>query len=310
MYMDTSIDSPHASDVQKTEVLYRSLFENMLEGLAYCQMIFENDQPVDFIYLEVNGMFETLSGLKNVIGKRITEIIPDIQKSNPELFEIYGRVARTGTTEKFETFSVAFGGWLSVSVYSPKNGYFIAVFENITERKQSVDKLKEMELRYQTLFEGAPYGIIIFDSETGGFIDFNDQVCKQLGYTKEEFATLHLSDIEAIENPEETRLHAKKILDQGRDDFESKHKNKQGEIRDVLVIAQATHVEGKLVFHCIWRDITEQKKAENELKDTNFEMKKMLELMTGRELKMAELKNEIVVLETKVQELSNKEVSA
>jgi PAS domain S-box-containing protein len=47
---------------------YRSLFENMQEGFAYCQMCFEGDQPQDFIYLEVNCAFEKLTGLSQAVG--------------------------------------------------------------------------------------------------------------------------------------------------------------------------------------------------------------------------------------------------
>jgi PAS domain-containing protein len=55
----------------QNEQIYHSLFENMAEGFARCQMFYENDEPVDFIYLEVNHAFEKLTGLKNVVGKPI-----------------------------------------------------------------------------------------------------------------------------------------------------------------------------------------------------------------------------------------------
>ena len=72
-----------------------------------------------------------LLGLKKdeVIGKRVTEAIPGIEKDNPELFEIYGRVALTGKPEKFEMLFNPLNLWLSISVYSPEKGYFAAVFE-------------------------------------------------------------------------------------------------------------------------------------------------------------------------------------
>ena len=63
----------------------------MLEGYAYCEMIYENGQPSDFIHFEVNNAFEKLTGIKHAVGKKITQIIPDIRKSNPELLEAYGR---------------------------------------------------------------------------------------------------------------------------------------------------------------------------------------------------------------------------
>ena len=90
--------------LRESEARFRSLFENMLEGFGYCRMLFEQGQPRDFIYLHVNDAFERLTGLKNVIGRRVTEVIPGIRDTNPELFEIYGRVAMTGQPEKFETY--------------------------------------------------------------------------------------------------------------------------------------------------------------------------------------------------------------
>ncbi len=91
------------AELGKQEVEYRLLFENILEGLAYCEMQFDDKkQPVDFVYLAVNKKFEELTGLKDVVGKKVTDIIPDIKIDNPELFEIYGRVSRGGPPEKFE----------------------------------------------------------------------------------------------------------------------------------------------------------------------------------------------------------------
>jgi len=70
--------------LRANEERYRSLFENMLNGFAYCQMLFENDQPQDFIYLAVNRAFETLTGLKDVVGKRVSEVIPGIRAADPD----------------------------------------------------------------------------------------------------------------------------------------------------------------------------------------------------------------------------------
>lgn len=90
---------------ENSKALYESLFDNMIDGLAYCQMVFDaQERPVDFIYIQVNKNFENLTGLKDVVGKKVTELIPGISTSNPELFEIYGRVALTGKSEKFETY--------------------------------------------------------------------------------------------------------------------------------------------------------------------------------------------------------------
>ena len=128
--------------LRKSEEHYRSLFENMLDGFAYCRMIFENEQPVDFEYLAVNSAFEALTGLKNVIGKKVTEAIPGIRESNPQLFEIYGRVALTGRPKRFETYMPQLGTWFIVSVYSHEKGSFVAIFDNISDRKRAEAALK------------------------------------------------------------------------------------------------------------------------------------------------------------------------
>ena len=128
--------------LRESEALYRSLFNNMLNGFAYCRMLFEQNQPKDFIFLSVNGAFETLTGLKDVIGKRMLEVIPGIRESDPELFEVYGRVALTGTPERFETYVEALGMWFSISVYSPREEHFVAVFDVITERKRAEEALR------------------------------------------------------------------------------------------------------------------------------------------------------------------------
>ena len=49
--------------LRESEKRYRSLFENMLNGFAYCKMLFDDGRPQDFIYLEVNSAFEKLTGL-------------------------------------------------------------------------------------------------------------------------------------------------------------------------------------------------------------------------------------------------------
>jgi len=122
---------------QISEDYYKTLFENLIDGLAYCQMLFdEQKHPIDFIYLDVNKNFEKLTGLKNVIGKKVTEVIPGIKESNPELLETYGRVALGGQSEKFEVYILELKTWFLVSVYGPKEEYFVVVFQNITEQKK------------------------------------------------------------------------------------------------------------------------------------------------------------------------------
>jgi PAS domain S-box-containing protein len=131
--------------IRFSEERYRSLFENMQEGYAYCRMLMENDVFKDFVYLNVNAAFERLTGLTNVVGKKVTEVIPGIRETNPELFDIYGRVASTGNPERFETYVDALGIWFSVSVYCPARNHFVAVFDNVTERRKLEEQLRQSQ---------------------------------------------------------------------------------------------------------------------------------------------------------------------
>jgi PAS domain-containing protein len=69
--------------LRQSEARYRGLFEHMSEGYAYCRMIFENGEPRDFVYLSINSAFETLTGLRNVTGRRVSEVIPGIREADP-----------------------------------------------------------------------------------------------------------------------------------------------------------------------------------------------------------------------------------
>jgi len=160
--------------LRESEAKYRSLFEHMQEGCAYCKMIFENGHPVDFIYVSVNAAFGTLTGLKDVVGKRVSEVIPGIRSSDPSLFETYGRVARTGKPEKVEIFVEALQHWFSISAYSPEPGYFVAVFDIITDRKRSEEVARrEISLR-NVLLDNLPCIALIMKKQTREIVACND----------------------------------------------------------------------------------------------------------------------------------------
>ncbi len=186
----------------ESEQQYRSLFENMMDGYAYCRMLYDdNGEPEDFVYLDVNSAFTRLTGLENVEGKRVTEVIPGIKEMHPDLFRIYGRVARTGTPESFEIEFKPIAAWLSVSVYSTERGYFTAVFDNITGRKKAEEALRASETRFRALIQNSS-DIIRIIGKDGRIIYDSPSSEKILGYAhgvttgKSPFDFIHPDDRE------------------------------------------------------------------------------------------------------------------
>jgi signal transduction histidine kinase/ActR/RegA family two-component response regulator len=129
----------------ESETEYRSLFDNMQEGLAFCRMQFRDGVPYDYRYLTVNSAFERLTGLNNASGKWVTEVIPGVRDSDPELFATLGRVASSGMPEVFELYVSALKMWFRISAYCPKPEHFVAVFDVITERKQLEEQLRHSQ---------------------------------------------------------------------------------------------------------------------------------------------------------------------
>lgn len=129
--------------LQTSEKHYRLLIENMLDGYAYCKMMYNKQgQPIDLVILGINSAFERLTGLKDVAGMKVTDVIPGIMESHPELIEKFGRVAATGRTEKLEIEFKPLRIWLSISLYSTEQEHFTAVFDNITERTLAGEAIK------------------------------------------------------------------------------------------------------------------------------------------------------------------------
>lgn len=161
---------------------------------------------------------------------------------------------------------------------------------DITERKQVAAALEDELTRRQILFEQSPDGILIIDPQTARFVEFNTAAHEQLGYSREEFARLSIIDVEAMETTDETHARIEHVVKNGKADFETLQRTKQGEVRNIHVKAQIVNVDGHPVYYCIWHDITERKRAEAELrqsKETLDIAHQALELSFEREQQLA-----------------------
>ncbi|MDD5258507.1 MAG: ATP-binding protein [bacterium] len=133
--------------LKRTEDKLHALFSNMSEGFAFHRiMLNEKGQPFDYIFLEVNEAFEKLTGLKgkDIIGRRVTEVLPGIEKDPTDWIGQYGKVALTGKPIRFESYSEGIGKYYMVSAFSAQRGYFAVTFNDITERMENEKELKSL----------------------------------------------------------------------------------------------------------------------------------------------------------------------
>jgi PAS domain S-box-containing protein len=154
----------------------------------------------------------------------------------------------------------------------------IGAVKDITQRRQDEQKIREAEQRYHALFNHAPVGVLVVDPVTAKCVEFNEIAHTQLGYSREEFASKKIFDIEAKETPQETIAHLDEMRKSGGDEFETLHKTKNGEIRNVIVIARAFQSADKIFLHAIFYDITKSKKVENALKESEAKYRQLVEL--------------------------------
>jgi diguanylate cyclase (GGDEF)-like protein/PAS domain S-box-containing protein/putative nucleotidyltransferase with HDIG domain len=139
---------------------------------------------------------------------------------------------------------------------------------DITERKQMEEALREGEEQYRAIFEQAADSIVLIDAETGALARFNDAAHQALGYTRAEFEKLKVSDFEITESPEELAEHIRQVINEGAATCEMKHRTKSGEIRDIEATCRAITIRGKDFIQAIFHDITERKKAEEALRES------------------------------------------
>ncbi|MBF0320016.1 MAG: PAS domain S-box protein [Nitrospirae bacterium] len=238
--------------------------EHMMNGYAYCEMIYdENGNPADFIYLEVNRSFETLTGLKreDVINKKVTGVIPLIKEKHPELIEAYGRVASGGGAVNLELLFEPINVWLNINIYSPKKGYFVAIFDNTTERKNMETGLRDSEEKYRLLFTHENDAILLCDAETLGYIDSNDAWNKQYGYTNDEMRGKSVIIISA--EPEKSIEIRNEALISGSARVPQRlHRRKDGTLLSVELSVGVFTYKGRKVLCVISRDITHKLRIE------------------------------------------------
>jgi PAS domain S-box-containing protein len=135
-------------ELRESEQNYRMLFESIDEGFCTIEVLFDkNEKPVDYRFLQISPSFERQTGIKNAAGRRMREIAPQHEE---HWFDIYGRIALTGEPMRFENEAKQLGRWYDVYAFRVEDASRRRVgilFNDITERKRSEEKLRASEQR-------------------------------------------------------------------------------------------------------------------------------------------------------------------
>jgi PAS domain S-box-containing protein len=253
--------------LRASESRFRSLFQNLPLGLAHCEVILQDGQAQDWIYLDVNDAFHRIIGRENFTGRRVSETIPNLRELNPEVFEYYGRVARTGQPVSYEYFAKAFNKWLAVSVFSLRPRHIVVVFEEITARRESEAELRKL---FRAV-EQSPVSIVITDQH--GRIEYvNPKFTQVTGFSPAEAVgkspRLLKPKPAVLDQSEVYKNLWAKILAGQEWHGELQNQRKNGELFwESASISPITDSAGNIThFLAVKEDITRQKKLEEEFR--------------------------------------------
>ncbi len=278
-------------------VMKRWYAENLpLEGKLCYQAYHNSDKPCD--------PCPTTRCLKS--GQTEHDIVPGIPGSPVEYIELFSYPMKDRDSGEI-TGAVEF-------------------VRDITERKRMEDTLRESEEKYRSLYEKSTDAILIYKNRR--FIDFNQAALNMLHMkSKEQFLNCKAADISPEFQPDGRRSEEKSAemdaiaFKKGNHRFEWVYKRANGEEFPVEVIL--TSIKEKDInekcFHVVWRDITERKKAElelkkhrehleelvkertAELKEKNTELERFNNLFIDREFRIKELRDRVKELEAKLE---------
>ena len=259
----------------ENEARYRSLFKSLVSGFAHCRMRFEGDRPVDYLYLDVNDAYMVQRGMANPTGRWITDLVPGIRERDEAIFQLYGRVARSGRPERHELFVSTLEQWYDVTLYSPAQDEFVAVFDVITARKQAEAALTESEERYRSLFEDSLAVLLLIDPADGAIVAANPAAAAFYGWPRPVLETMRVQEIILVP-ADEVRSKLTRVARQGQMAFAVQHRLADGRIRDVEVLASPILIAGAPRNFAIIQDVTERKQAEDAVRASRAKLEAAL----------------------------------
>lgn len=165
--LNTPLTSPEQPPVRSIGMLedavYRQMYEDLGAGFCVVELLFEDGQPVDYMFLAANDAFLELTGMPDPVGRTIISMIPDVER---EWIRVYADVALTGERMRFEMETAGISRWFSVDAFrvgQPEQHRVGVLFFNITERKRIERELAESEARFSALADGLPMPVWVLD---------------------------------------------------------------------------------------------------------------------------------------------------
>lgn len=167
---------------------------------------------------------------------------------------------------------------VNLQMVNSEEGYlFIAIINDITERKKSEEIVAESERKYRYLFANNPMPMWIYDLETLQFLEVNEAAIHHYGYSEKEFRSMTLEKIRPVEEiarlMKDVRINHPEINKAGI----WQHIKKNGETIFVEIISHAITYENKPARLVLANDVTERKKAETALKESEERYKSLLD---------------------------------
>ncbi len=255
--------------LRESEQRFRELFDNMSSGVAIYEAV---NQGEDFIFKDLNKAGERIDGITKdvILGKRVTEVFPSVTEFS--LFGVFHRVFQTGRPEHHPCTlykDERIVGWRENYVYKLPSDELVAAYDDVTQRKQAEEALRESEESQRLTLENASVGIGTADL-TGRFRNLNKAYLDLLGYSLDELRTMTFADVTHPEDRAKSQRHFQELL-AGTEhvEFEKRYVRKDGTVRDVIMRAgfvPDSHGRPHYIVSVV-EDITERKKAEEKLRN-------------------------------------------